>query len=123
MSKNFLSEHRPVEIRHKQATRELEVEFDDGSTFTLPAELLRVESPSAEVQGHGPGQKQLIAGRPGGGVRGNEPGGRQKIEAPISTSNVMLLCPKCEQPMRPKRDKLKSGERVRICRKCGETLL
>ncbi len=55
--------------------------------------------------------------------RGNEPGGRQKIEAPISISNVMLLCPKCEQAMRPKRDKLKSGERVRICRKCGETIL
>ena len=55
--------------------------------------------------------------------RGNQPGGRQKIEAPISISNVMLLCTKCEQPMRPKKDKLKSGERVRICRKCGETIL
>ncbi len=55
--------------------------------------------------------------------RGNEPGGRQKFEAPIAISNVMLLCPKCEQAMRPKRDSLKSGEKVRICRKCGETLL
>ncbi len=37
--------------------------FDDGTTFRLPAELLRVESPSAEVQGHGPGQKTIVAGR------------------------------------------------------------
>ncbi|MCH7942927.1 MAG: DUF971 domain-containing protein [Proteobacteria bacterium] len=79
MSKNFLSEHRPVEIRHKQATRELEVEFDDGSTFTLPAELLRVESPSAEVQGHGPSQKQLIAGRREVGMLAIEPVGNYAI--------------------------------------------
>ncbi len=63
MSKSFGTEHWPVEIRHKHATRELQVEFDDGATFTLPAELLRVESPSAEVQGHGPSQKKLIVGR------------------------------------------------------------
>ena len=63
MSKSFDIGPRPVEIRHKQAEKELEVEFDDGVTFTLPAELLRVESPSAEVQGHGPSQKTLIAGR------------------------------------------------------------
>ncbi len=49
MSKTVGTEHWPVEIRHKQAERELEIEFDDGATFTLPAELLRVESPSAEV--------------------------------------------------------------------------
>ncbi len=63
MNKTVGTEHWPVEIRHKQAERELEIEFDDGATFTLPAELLRVESPSAEVQGHGPSQKKLIAGR------------------------------------------------------------
>jgi DUF971 family protein len=39
------------------------VAFDSGETFTYPAELLRVESPSAEVQGHGPGQKQIVARR------------------------------------------------------------
>ncbi len=63
MNKTVGTEHWPVEIRHKQAERELEIEFDDGATFILPAELLRVESPSAEVQGHGPSQKKLIAGR------------------------------------------------------------
>ena len=63
MSKRYGTEHWPVEIRHKKEERELEVEFDDGACFTLPAELLRVESPSAEVQGHSPSQKKLIAGR------------------------------------------------------------
>lgn len=63
MSQSFGTEHWPVEIRHKQAERQLEVEFDDGKVFTFAAELLRVESPSAEVQGHGPSQKKVIAGR------------------------------------------------------------
>jgi len=53
----------PVEIRLKRAEKTLEIEFDDGQTFRYPAELLRVESPSAEVQGHGPSQKQLVHGR------------------------------------------------------------
>jgi len=53
----------PTEIRLKKTEKVLEVDFDDGSRFALPAELLRVESPSAEVQGHGPGQKTLVAGR------------------------------------------------------------
>ena len=46
-----------TEIRLNRAERRLEVTFDDGAAFRLPAEYLRVESPSAEVQGHGPGQK------------------------------------------------------------------
>ena len=53
----------PVEIRLKRAERALEIDFDDGKRFRYPAELLRVESPSAEVQGHGPSQKQIVAGR------------------------------------------------------------
>jgi DUF971 family protein len=55
--------HWPVELRLKRAEKRLEVAFDDGSRFSLPAEYLRVESPSAEVQGHGPGQKTLVHGR------------------------------------------------------------
>ena len=54
---------RPTELRYSRAERVLHVAFDDGARFALPAELLRVESPSAEVQGHGPGRKTLIAGR------------------------------------------------------------
>jgi large subunit ribosomal protein L24 len=55
--------------------------------------------------------------------RQNEPGGIQKLEAPVAYSNVMLLCPKCEKPIRPKLDKLQTGETVRVCRKCGETII
>ena len=58
----------PTEIRLKKAEKLLEIAFDDGVTFRFPAEYLRVESPSAEVQGHGPGQKQLVAGRAAVGI-------------------------------------------------------
>ncbi|HEY7581118.1 MAG TPA: DUF971 domain-containing protein [Acetobacteraceae bacterium] len=50
-------------IRLSKAERVLHVEFDDGSRFALPAEYLRVESPSAEVQGHGPQQRQIVPGK------------------------------------------------------------
>jgi DUF971 family protein len=53
----------PTELRVNRAERRLVVTFDDGASFVLPAELLRVESPSAEVQGHGPSQKTIVAGR------------------------------------------------------------
>jgi len=52
-----------------------------------------------------------------------QPGGIQKQEASIHASNVMLLCPKCEQAVRPKLDKLADGERVRVCRNCSEVIL
>jgi len=54
---------RPTEIRFRKAEKSLDITFDDGTRFSYPAELLRVESPSAEVQGHGPGQKTIVAGR------------------------------------------------------------
>ena len=53
----------PVGITLHRASHVLEVAFDDGAVFRLPAEYLRVHSPSAEVQGHGPGQKVLVAGK------------------------------------------------------------
>ena len=53
----------PEEIRLSKAKDELEIRFDDGAQFSLSAELLRVESPSAEVQGHGAGQKTTPAGK------------------------------------------------------------
>ncbi len=58
----------PVEIRVRNAERRLEIDFDDGSRFSLPAELLRVESPSAEVQGHVPSQKVTVAGKGAVGI-------------------------------------------------------
>jgi DUF971 family protein len=72
--------HAPEEIKVKKAEKLLEVRFEDGKTFRLPAELLRVESPSAEVQGHGPGQKQLVAGRAHVAIIGAEPVGHYAIK-------------------------------------------
>ena len=57
------TEQWPTEIRLKKAEKILEVDFDDGAKFSFPAELLRVESPSAEVQGHNASQKQIVSGR------------------------------------------------------------
>ncbi|BAZ92705.1 1-(5-phosphoribosyl)-5-((5-phosphoribosylamino) methylideneamino)imidazole-4-carboxamide isomerase [Thiohalobacter sp. COW1] len=53
----------PTEINMHQKSRTLEISFDTGETFNLPAEYLRVHSPSAEVQGHGPGQGVLQVGK------------------------------------------------------------
>jgi DUF971 family protein len=53
----------PVEIRLVKDRRALNVAFDDGSTFSLPAELLRVTSPSAEVQGHSEAQRKTVGGK------------------------------------------------------------
>ncbi len=69
----------PVEIRLKRAEKALEVDFDDGARFRFPAEFLRVESPSAEVQGHGPSQKQVVAGRAHVGILELEPVGNYAI--------------------------------------------
>ena len=53
----------PTEIRLRKDDKILDISFENGQKFSLPCELLRVESPSAEVQGHGPGQRTLVAGR------------------------------------------------------------
>ena len=58
-----LPSRRPTAITVHQRTRVLEVGFDDGKTFRIPFELMRVYSPSAEVQGHGPGQEVLQTGK------------------------------------------------------------
>lgn len=71
--------HQPQEIKVKKAEKAVEITFEDGKTFVLPAELLRVESPSAEVQGHGPDQKKLVSGRSHVGIIGVEPVGNYAI--------------------------------------------
>jgi DUF971 family protein len=53
----------PTALTVHQASRVLEVSFNDGATFRIPFELMRVYSPSAEVQGHGPGQETLQTGK------------------------------------------------------------
>lgn len=75
----YSSEHWPTQIKLKKAEKLLDVTFDDGSRFELPAELLRVESPSAEVQGHVPDQKKIIPGRRHVGIMELEPVGNYAI--------------------------------------------
>jgi len=72
-------EPRPTAITLHRASRVLDVAFDDGCIFRLPAEYLRVESPSAEVQGHGPGQKLLVAGKRDVAIDAVEPVGRYAV--------------------------------------------
>ena len=79
MSETYGTRHRPKEIRLKREEKVLEIDFDDGRSFSLPAELLRVESPSAEVQGHSPSQKTVIAGRRHVGILEVEPIGNYAI--------------------------------------------
>lgn len=78
-SDTFSQKHRVEELRYVGAERRLEVTFEDGRSFSLPAEYLRVESPSAEVQGHGPGQKQIVAGRRHVGIMRIEPVGNYAV--------------------------------------------
>lgn len=76
---SFSVVHWPTEIRLRTAEKILEVDFDDGNSFSLPAELLRVESPSAEVQGHNPTQKKTISGRRHVGIMELEPVGNYAV--------------------------------------------
>ena len=79
MTETFGNRHHPVEIRLKRDEKVLELDFDDGRSFRLPAELLRVESPSAEVQGHSAAQKTIVAGRRSVGIEQVEPVGTYAI--------------------------------------------
>ena len=69
----------PTEINLHQKDRQLVISFDDGETFTMSAEYLRVNSPSAEVQGHGPGQGVLQVGKENVNIVGIEPVGNYAI--------------------------------------------
>lgn len=69
----------PTEIRLRRAERVLEVAFDDGGRFSLPAEYLRVESPSAEVQGHAPDQRKVVAGKRHVAITAVEPVGHYAV--------------------------------------------
>jgi DUF971 family protein len=69
----------PVDLKYKSADRALIVTFDDGSSFKLPAEYLRVESPSAEVQGHGAATKITVAGKKNVAIQKIEPVGRYAV--------------------------------------------
>jgi DUF971 family protein len=58
-----LADPWPESITYDPTAKILHVAFDTGESFALPAEYLRVESPSAEVQGHNPAEKQIVPGR------------------------------------------------------------
>jgi DUF971 family protein len=68
-----------TDIRLNKAECVLHIAFDDGSRFSLPSEYLRVESPSAEVQGHAPHQKQIVPGKQGVAIVRIEPVGNYAI--------------------------------------------
>lgn len=74
----------PTEIKLHQKSRVLEIVFDDGRTFTLPYEYLRVFSPSAEVRGHGPGQEVLQVGKKDVEIRQVEPVGSYAVQPTFS---------------------------------------
>jgi DUF971 family protein len=74
-----MSKPIPTELNLHRQSRVLEVSFDDGSRFNLPCEYLRVYSPSAEVQGHGPGQGVLQVGKEEVNIEKIEPVGNYAV--------------------------------------------
>jgi DUF971 family protein len=75
---------RPTDIRLHQASRKLEIVFDDGAHFHLSCEFLRVYSPSAEVRGHGAGQEVLQVGKEDVNIVGIEPVGQYAVKLSFS---------------------------------------
>jgi DUF971 family protein len=67
------------ELRLNRAEARLDVTFTDGIRHSFPAEYLRVESPSAEVQGHGPGQRIVVPGKARVGIAKLEPVGNYAV--------------------------------------------
>lgn len=74
----------PTALTVHQKSRVLDIAFDDGKEFSLPFELLRVYSPSAEVRGHGQGQEVLQLGKREVGITGVEPVGNYAIQPTFS---------------------------------------
>ncbi|MFL6662605.1 MAG: gamma-butyrobetaine hydroxylase-like domain-containing protein [Rhizobacter sp.] len=75
---------QPTAITVHQQSRVLEVGFSDGRQFRIPFELMRVYSPSAEVQGHGPGQEVLQTGKRDVDLVGLEPVGNYAVQPAFS---------------------------------------
>ena len=74
------SERWPTELRLAKDKRSLHVAFDDGTAFDLPAEYLRVTSPSAEVQGHSPAERKTVPGKRAVAILGVEPVGNYAVK-------------------------------------------
>jgi DUF971 family protein len=78
----------PSELRVKDQGALLAVNFDQGGTFELPAEFLRVESPSAEVKGHGPGQETTVGGKRNVKILSVEPVGNYAVRITFSDGHA-----------------------------------
>ena len=74
------SQIRVTDLAYLSAEKILKVSFNTGEVFSITAELLRVESPSAEVQGHSSGEKKTIAGRMHVGIINIEPVGNYAVK-------------------------------------------
>ncbi len=70
----------PTALDYDPAAKTLSVTFDNGDVFALPVEYLRVESPSAEVQGHSPAEKKIVPGRSRVGIMHIEPVGNYAVK-------------------------------------------
>ncbi|MBI5271483.1 MAG: DUF971 domain-containing protein [Burkholderiales bacterium] len=75
---------QPTAVTVHQSSRVLEIAFDDGAHFRIPFELMRVYSPSAEVQGHGPGQEVLQTGKREVVIEAVEPVGHYALQPRFS---------------------------------------
>lgn len=78
----------PVSFKVRKLSRVVEVAFDDGVTFSLPFELMRVYSPSAEVRGHGAGQEVLQTGKREVEIHGIEPVGNYGVKPLFSDGHT-----------------------------------
>jgi DUF971 family protein len=105
----------PTNIVVHQQTKALELAYEDGSIYRLPFELLRVVSPSAEVQGHGPGQETLQTGKRDVLIANLEPVGHYALKPTFSDGHdsglyswdyLYFLCENHEQVWKEYLDKL-----------------
>jgi DUF971 family protein len=86
-SKQSAPKVSPTALTVHRKSRTLEITFDDGKTFSLPFELLRVYSPSAEVRGHGPGQETLQTGKRDVDMTALEPVGNYAVQPHFSDAH------------------------------------
>ena len=105
----------PTNVVVHQQSKVLELSYDDGSSYRLPFELLRVLSPSAEVQGHGPGQETLQTGKREVLIASLEPVGHYALKPTFSDGHdsglyswdyLYFLCENQEQVWKEHLDKL-----------------
>jgi DUF971 family protein len=88
MASSSIQTPQPTEITVHQQSRVLEVGFSDGRQFRIPFELMRVYSPSAEVQGHGPGQEVLQTGKRDVDLVELEPVGNYAVQPTFSDGHA-----------------------------------